>query len=89
MNEVWRKLGIFEGEGPSIFNHSISLIADRTYFLAGVLFTWSVLHGGPGLLVFPKEVISWLIGEKVHSEPDIDLIPDILARNNIRKVSRD
>ena len=88
MKDTWEKCGIFEGEGPSVFPHSISRLQDKSFFNAGLFMAWSVLHGDPGLNVFPTEVVGWLTGQK-NLDSNIDHVTDLVARQNIRKVSKD
>ena len=87
MAGILNELGVFEGSGPYVLSHSLTHLSEKTYLLAGQYVVWSIMHGGPGLPVFPKVVFDLMMGEEVSiSIQDIELIPDHVSKENIRKV---
>ena len=68
-----------------MFRNSICRLQDKSFFTAWLFMAWSVLHGGPGLNVFPTEVVGWLTDQK-NVDSNIDHVTDLVARQNLREV---
>ena len=77
----------FEGPpGSMIFQHDIKKLEDKTFYIMGQLFTWSIGHRGPGLPVLAEPVYKLMTDQTVHLDAQTMLVTDPEYLSNVNKV---
>ncbi|ROJ30489.1 G2/M phase-specific E3 ubiquitin-protein ligase [Anabarilius grahami] len=64
MIELQSNYGIFEGKpGQLLFSYDQKALAENTFFTAGRLMAWSIIHNGPGIKCLNKELFMVMCGK--------------------------